>query len=80
MKRFLIELFSVGSRLLNVLRGGTADITLSAAAHREGLRIKNLIDAVFRLFGKGDHCRVWWLREVERSRENIRIHEERDLG
>lgn len=68
----LIEVFSCFSRLLNVLRGGTADLTLSAAAHIEGLLIERYIDAFFwHIFQETNHCRKWWIREVNRSRRNI---------
>lgn len=69
---FLLELFSLLSRFINVLSGHTADLTFSARSHRDGLRAERWIDAVaLRLFGERDHCRVWWLREVERSQRNV---------
>ncbi len=70
--RFLLELLSILSRFINVLSGHTADLTFSARSHRDGLRTERWIDAVaWRVFGERDHCRVWWLREVERSQRNV---------
>lgn len=73
----VLEYFSVFSRLLNVLAGGTADLTLSARAHRDGwVQTEALIDMFFRIaFGELDHCARWWKHEVERSRANV----ERDM-
>jgi hypothetical protein len=68
MKRLFVELFSCVSRIANVLRGGTADMTLSASAHDQGLRLERIIDAIFRLWEGPGHCRRWWLEEVARSR------------
>jgi len=70
----LLELFSVLSRLFNVLTGGTADLTFSARSHRDGLWAERAIDAaalVLTLGRERGHCRIWWEREVERSRKNI---------
>lgn len=70
MMDFLIEVFSCLSRLLNVLTGGTADMTFSARSHRDGLWTEPVIDWVFlMLFREQDHCRRWWEIEVERSRQ-----------
>lgn len=44
MKDFLLEILSCASRLLNVLTGSTADITLSARAYRDGLWIEDTIN------------------------------------
>lgn len=78
VKAFLIELFSLLSRLLNVLTGGTADLTFSARSHRDGLWTESVIDFVARhVFREADHCRVWWEWEVERSRANVALHDER---
>lgn len=72
MKHFLMELWSLASRFLNVLSGDMADITLSARAHRDGLRIEPLIDWFFRVaIGEEDHCRIWWEHEVERSLQTV---------
>lgn len=72
MRALLLELFSVLSRLINVITGGTADVTFSAQSHIDGLWSERLIDAVARLlFGEVDHCRKWWGHEVERSRRVI---------
>lgn len=74
----LSEVFSCFSRLLNVLRGGTADLTLSASAHIERLAIEPYIDAFFfHVFGERNHCRIWWEKELERSHKNI--EREREL-
>mgnify|MGYP006436401743 CR=1 FL=1 len=76
MKNFLMEVFSCVSRLINVLTGGTADMTFSARSHLDDLWTENVIDFVaYRVFGEKDHCRVWWLSEVKRSRQNITLHE-----
>ena len=75
MTAFLLELFSLLSRTLNVLSGGTADMTLSARAYRDGLWIEGLIDTVARVvFSEADHCRVWWEAEVERSLTVVNWH------
>lgn len=77
MKDFLIEFGSLFSRALNVLTGGTADMSFSARSHRDGLWTEPVIDAVFALFGKRDHCRVWWEWEVARSRATVALHDAR---
>lgn len=72
MKGFLLELFSVLSRTLNVLTGHGADLTFSARAHRDNLHAEKWIDtAARRLFGEQDHCRIWWEEEVRRSKQNV---------
>lgn len=72
MKDFLLEILSCVSRLLNVLTGSTADITLSARAYRDDLWIEGVINWFARvLFREIDHCERWWDREVARSRANI---------
>ena len=76
MKRFLLELWSVVSRFLNVLVGGDADTTFSARAHIEGWQIERAIDAFFRLFGDKNHCRKAWLDDVARARAQIERHDE----
>lgn len=78
MKDFLLELLSIGSRLINVLRGGSADMTFSAASHVEGLGSEKIIDWAAYLITWGrerDHCRIWWEWEVERSRKNVAKYE-----
>lgn len=66
------EMFSILSRFLNVLSGGTADMTLSARSHRDGLKIEKAIDWVFwTLFREKNHCEVWWKHEVLRSRATV---------
>ena len=67
-----MELFSVLSRFLNVLSGGTADMTLSARSHRDALKIEQVIDWFFwKLFKEKNHCENWWLIEVKRSRATL---------
>ena len=68
MKRFLLELFSTFSRLINVLWGGTADITFSARSHRDALWTEKWIDLLFFSFtGEVGHCQNWWQEELKRS-------------
>lgn len=73
MKNFMIEAFSCVSRFLNVCTGHTADLTLSARAYRDRLWIETPINWVFALFGDKDHCRRWWVAEVQRSANNVAI-------
>jgi len=76
MKTFLLELFSVLSRLLNVLTGGTADMTFSARSYRDDLWTADVIDwLALKIFGEEDHCLTWWLAEIRRSRRNITLAE-----
>lgn len=79
MTRLFLELWSVASRLLNVLAGGDADTTLSARVHIDGWRrAERLIDALFRfmpLVGGPNHCRQAWLDDVERARAQVERHE-----
>lgn len=78
MKDFLLEVFSCVSRLINVLTGGSADVTFSARSHIEDLWTEKVIDFVaFWVFREREHCRVWWYSEVRRSRQNITLHEAR---
>ena len=59
LKAFLLELFSLLSRLLNVLSGGTADMTFSARAYRDGLRAEPLINFfALPLVDEENRCRV----------------------
>lgn len=72
MRKFLLEVFSVVSRLVNVLTGGTADMTFSARSHIDGLWTEDFIDKMaYKIFKEENHCRVWWEHEVKRSKENI---------
>lgn len=66
---FLLELASIPSRLLNVLTGGTADLTFSARSYKDGLWTVQYINAIF--FWQDNHCQWAWEREVERSRANV---------
>jgi len=76
MKSFLLELFSLLSRGLNVITGSTADLTFSARSHRDGLWTETVIDFVaYSLFREEDHCRVWWDAEINRSLFNIEFAE-----
>lgn len=69
---FITEVFSCFSRLANVLSGGSSDMTLSARAHRDGLKIEAYIDWFFlKVFREKNHCRRWWVAEIERSLNNI---------
>jgi hypothetical protein len=66
----IFNIFSCLSRLLNVLSGGTPDMTLSARAHMDDLWIEKPIDAFFRVvLREHNHCEVWWWYEVERSKD-----------
>jgi hypothetical protein len=68
----LIGLFSCLSRALNVLRGGHPDMTLSAASYAEDLPIRKPIDWVFfNIFGEADHCRRWFIADVELARKTV---------
>lgn len=81
MRTLLLEVFSVLSRLLNVLTGGTADMTFSARSHRDGLWTEPVIDWIFlKLFREQDHCRRWWEIEVERSKATLALAIERDVN
>lgn len=69
---YLQNLAIAFDQLLNALRGGSADETLSSAAHRQrvkGHRIwgwtANAIDWLF--FWQSGHCEQSWRAEVERS-------------
>ena len=79
MKNFILDLGSVASRLINVIRGGSPDLSYSAQSHlerpREAAAVDWLAVALYRLtrgrFGEFEHCRKAWLAEVEHSRENV---------
>lgn len=80
MIALLLEIFSLLSRFLNVLTGGTADMTFSARSHVQGLWTEPVINWFAKvLFNEDDHCAVWWLAEVVRSRNNISLYEARTL-
>lgn len=67
----LHELFSVGSRLINVICGGVADMTFSARVHMDGWRrAERFIDWVFWVLrGEERHCEVWFRADVRRAAE-----------
>ena len=70
MRRLATELFSVASRLLNALLGGTADMTFSARVHMDGWhRTERMIDALF--FWERNHCELWYHYDVQRARALI---------
>lgn len=76
MTRFLLELWSLASRFVNVLTGGDADTTFSAKVHIEGWRAwERAIDAFFRIFGQAAHCRKAWDDDLARARAQIERHE-----
>lgn len=70
VRRFLIELFSLLSRGLNVLTGGTADMTFSARVHFCGwTRAEAVIDGFFWwAFKEEAHCAVWFRKDIDRAR------------
>lgn len=66
------EYFSILSRFLNVLSGGTADITLSARAGRDDLTIKPWLDWIFLKIAKErNHCGESWTSHAEMSRQSL---------
>lgn len=69
MRRFLAEQFSVGSRQLNVILGGSADMTFSARVHMDGWRrTEALIDWVFWvIIGEVNHCEIWFHEDIRRA-------------
>jgi hypothetical protein len=71
MKQTLLGLGSCVSRALNVLRGGSPDMTLSAAAYAEDLPIRPWIDALFAVFGQPDHCERWFWHDVDLAIEIV---------
>lgn len=75
MTRFLLELLSVGSRLLNVLTGGTADLTFSARSYIERLWVARVVDCLF--FWADNHTEWAWFEEVRRSQRTLDLHEDR---
>lgn len=77
MTRFLLELLSVASRLVNVLTGGSADLTFSARNYIEGLPTRRFIDWIFRPWGR-EHCREVWDNEVSRARTTIALDDARN--
>lgn len=74
MKRFMGEVYSLLSRSVNVLTGGTADMTFSARSYRDKLPVEGAIDWVFKtLRGEREHCKVWWKHEVDRCHQTIEM-------
>lgn len=70
MRRLVTELFSVASRLLNVILGGMADMTFSARVHMDGWhRTEAFIDALF--FWEDGHCEHWYREDVARAAELV---------
>lgn len=69
MRRLVTELFSVASRLLNVILGGLADMTFSARVHMDGWRrVEATIDWVFWVtVGEVNHCEIWFHEDVRRA-------------
>lgn len=65
-------MFSLGSRMINVLTGGSAEMSFSARSHRDGLWTEQYIDRLFYVLRKEkDHCRVWYEYDVQRARQTI---------
>ena len=78
IKEVLLEYFSCLSRFLNVMLGGSADMTFSARSHRDGWWTERVIDwFALKLFKEADHCARWWRNEVERCRRTVALAEER---
>lgn len=68
----MTEIFSIISRIINVLRGGSADMTLCAAAAREDLKIRVWIDWFFEVFtAEENHCDAAWEYHVDRSQQAV---------
>ena len=69
MRQIAYELFSVASRLLNVILGGSADMTFSARVYMDGWeRTEAVIDRIFwELLGEANHCEVWFYEDVRRA-------------
>lgn len=66
--QFLKEFFSICSRLINVVTGGTADMTFSARSHINELWTQHAIDWIAEhIFNEPDHCAKAWSDEVARS-------------
>jgi hypothetical protein len=81
LRRSAGEVFSLFSRLLNVLLLGDAEWTLSARAHRDGwTRTERIIDALFWPLEGWGHCARWYAEEIERSRATLRAHDKRTQG
>lgn len=73
MKKLIVEVLSILSRLLNVLTGGTADLSFSARSHKNALWTEHWIDEFFWLLrSEIRHCRSSWQVEVERSKEILK--------
>ena len=70
------EIFSSISRMFNVAKNDTADLTLSARASRDDLKIRKYIDWFFRtFFGHDQHCKFYWLREINNCKRRLREHD-----
>lgn len=71
----LAELCSVLSRLINVLLGGTADMTYSARAGRDDLKAKRFLDCVcMQAVGEKNHCDKSWEYHVNNARGLLEAH------
>lgn len=79
MKTYLYELFSVLSRLLNVVLGGDADTTFSARLYITDKRLLvKFVDTLFYLVMKERfHCKDAWLTDVTRAKAQVAYHEKR---
>lgn len=67
------EIFSVFSRMLNVLRGGTADMTFCAVVGRDNPWYQVWIDwVVFLVLNEEGHCEKSWESHVERARKTLK--------
>jgi len=78
LKAFTTELLSIISRLLNVLTGGIADMTLSARAHMDHLPIEKHVDTLaFILTGERNHCERWYHYDVGRACQLLEAHAQR---
>lgn len=77
MLNFVMDLGSVASRFINVLAGGSPDLSFSAQSHLERPKAAQRVDwLAFTLVGETDHCRRAWEWEVDRSRRNVARAEE----
>jgi hypothetical protein len=71
-------LLSAGSRFWNKVRyDGSTNQSVSARAWIDGiddpewLQRRRRIDAFFRFFGQKDHCRKYYLSEIEAARKTL---------
>jgi hypothetical protein len=74
VRRYFTELFSLGSRSLNVITGGVADMTFSARSYKDGLWTEHVIDF---FLGEG-HCKKWYYFDVQRAEDLIKEHNKRE--